>query len=200
MAAGGSETRQEDDRELQPLGLMHRHHPHHVFALGQAGRVAFGVSQLVEGTHERDEPGQIRTFERFVVGRHAHQLADVRESALALRGSEQTEVVVAGGDRVVDESGQPRPAHAGAKPIKPSDERVQSAPGRPGQGRRRLPSRTTSQRERARELRATPPSRYRQSSDTPTSGERRTVTSERSSWGLTRSRRSAATSATSSCE
>ena len=88
------QARDEDDRELEPLGLVQRHQPHALDVLGQLdARRQLAAGALV-GIEIRDEPGQrpARVL-RLPVRREAHERRDVRHGPLRLErvGRDQVE-------------------------------------------------------------------------------------------------------------
>ena len=103
-----AEVGDADDRELEALGAVDRHQPHGVQALGLERRLALARLGEVAGLGVGEEAAQVAALGAFVLARQAHQLAQVREAAVAAGARERGEVVAGGDDRALEQHLQRR--------------------------------------------------------------------------------------------
>ena len=129
--AGAPEVGDADDRELEPLGAVDRHQPHGVEALGLERRLALARLGEVLADGVAQEAAQVAALRALVLAREPHQLAQVREPAVAAGAGEDREVVAGVGDRALEQhlDGQP----LAAQPL------ARREAGEAGEPRRRVP-------------------------------------------------------------
>ena len=92
-----------DHRELEALGAVDRHEPHGVQALGLERGLALARLGQVLPDRVDEEAAQVAALRALVLARQPHQLAQVRQPAVAAGAGEDREVVAGRGDRALQQ-------------------------------------------------------------------------------------------------
>ena len=92
-----------DNRELEPLGGMHSHHPDAVMPLHLNGGHALALVAPGALLRELQKAAQVATVMVLVLAGQPHQLADVRHPPASVGLRQERQVVVEGRDRAINQ-------------------------------------------------------------------------------------------------
>ena len=131
---------------------MDRHQPHGVEAFGLERRLPLTRLREILADGVAEEPAEVAALRALVLAREPHQLAQVREPAVAAGAGEDREVVAGVGDRALEQHLDRQPL--AAQPLARREAGEAGEPGRRVPGQRLEPRRALGDRAPQRGPRA----------------------------------------------